>query len=222
MSDNNEKFQIINKEKISSATMKGMEKVSHGLVKGFDKSSKVITSASKELVKAKEIIVKKGKDTQLAVMSYVDKKKNSRFLKSKLAAFKDGVIAGKTETVDLLKKYYSYCLASTALSFYFARCDGDIDEKEMLEIQFDLDSIIKNKDLPEALRNELALISKNEELTFDEVKKYLDGVGIDTLKEFQKDIDEIIFADGVVLDTEKEARKLFDEYLTSRIGNEHE
>ena len=77
----------------------------------------------------------KNKNSQ----TYVDKKKNSRFLKTKLQSFEDGMKAGKYQAVDYIKKYANFCLAATALSYYFARCDGDISEEELLEIQFDLD-----------------------------------------------------------------------------------
>lgn len=124
----------------------------------------------------------------------------------KLSAFEDGLKAGKMQTVDYIKKYANFCLASTALSFYFARCDGTIDAAEQLEIEHDLDSIIKNRDLPEALRNKLAEISLKEDLSFVEVSHYLDGVGIETLMEFSHDIDEIIMADENVTTEEERAK----------------
>ena len=81
-------------------------------------------------------------------------------------------------------------------------------------------SIIKNKDLPEALRNKLAEISMKEDLTFNDVSYYLDGVGIDTLMEFAKDIDEIIMADGDVSSAEADAKAEFEAYLVKRMEAE--
>ena len=94
------------------------------------------------------------------------------------------------------------------------------NEMEYLEIEHDLDSIIKNKDLPEALRNKLAEISMKEDLTFNDVSYYLDGVGIDTLMEFAKDIDEIIMADGDVTPAETDAKAEFEAYLVKRMEAE--
>lgn len=180
-----------------------------------------ITAGTQSLVEGVKTVSTKvaigAKNAQVATLQYIDKKKNAKFLDAKLKSFEDGIKKGKVEAVDYIKKYTNFCLAATAVSFFFARCDGEISEEELLEIQFDLDAIIKNKDLPEELRNTLAGISLDENLSFKDVKKYLDGVSVDTVLEFQKDIDEIIFADGVITEEEKAAKKLFDDYLTERL-----
>ena len=93
----------------------------------------------------------KSKEVQMNVLTYIDQKKNARFLKAKLSAFEDGLKAGKMQTVDYIKKYANFCLASTALSFYFARCDGMIDAAEQLGIH----TILVTKDHKETL-NKLA------------------------------------------------------------------
>ena len=199
---------------------KALEKGSSILSDGALAAKHGAISATQGVVKMAEAVGEKSKEIQMNVLTYVDKKKNARFLKAKLAAFEDGLKAGKMQTVDYIKKYANFCLASTAISYYFARCDGSIDEMEILEIEHDLESIIKNKDLPEALRNKLAEISMKEKLTFKEVASYLDGVGIDTLMEFAKDIDEIIMADGDVTPAETDAKAEFEAYLIKRMEAE--
>ncbi len=190
---------------------------------GFDVAKKGAGVAANSIVKAAGNVAKTGKEAHMAVLKYIDEKKNAKFLATKLQSFEDGVKEGKIEAVDFIKKYANFCLAATAVSFFFARCDGEISEEEQLEIQFDLDSIIKNKDLPQEIRNKLAEISLNQDLKFDEVAGYLDGVGVETVLEFQKDIDEIIYADGVVTESEKEAKAQFEEYLRKRLeAREHE
>lgn len=199
------------------------------VIRVIDKSSEVagkgLTIAKDKTAIVKEGVKKtidtaafKGKETQKAILTYIDKKKNAGFLDAKLSSFRDGLAEGKYQAVDYIKKHTNFCLAATALSFFFARCDGNISDEEMLEIQFDLDSIIKNKDLPEELRNKLAEISLNEDLGWNEVKGYLDGVSNDTLLEFGKDIQEIIMADGTISQEEKVAKELFDTYLNKRLG----
>lgn len=190
---------------------------------GIEIVKKSVISAKKQIVEMAGNVAKSSKEAQMSVLRYVDKKKNARFLETKLRSFEDGVKEGKIEAVDFIKKYANFCLAATAVSFFFARCDGNISEEEQLEIQFDLDSIIKNRDLPDEIRNKLAEISLNRDLTFDEVAQYLDGVGIETVLEFKKDIDEIIIADGTTTESEKEARLVFDNYLQKRLEeSEHE
>lgn len=189
---------------------------------GASLAKKGAVAAKGAIVKTAGTISESGKKVQKSVINYVDKKKNAKFLKTKMSSFEDGIKQGKVDSVELIKKYANYYLAATALSFFFARCDGEISEEEVAEIQFDLNSIMKNKDLPVELQNKLNEISNSPDISFDEVRTYLDGVGIDTVLEFQKDIDEIIFADGVVNEAEQEAKFLFDEYLKQRVEEERE
>ncbi len=189
-------------------------------VKGVQIAKKGVIIAKDSVVKGTTVVREKSKETQVAVLTYIDDKKNARFLEAKLSAFEDGLKEGKVQASDYIKKYTNFCLAATAISYYFARCNGDIGEREMLEIQFDLDSILKNKDLPDALKNKMYEISNDTEMTFEGVTSYLDGVGIETLIEFSKDVDEIILADSVITPQEEQARKDFDEYLLKRLGSE--
>lgn len=203
--------------KASETALMALDKTKSGAVVVANGISNGTQSIIMGVKTASSKVAKGAKNAQLATLEYIDKKKNARFLDAKLKSFEDGIREGKYETVDYVKKYANFCLAATAVSFFFARCDGEISEEELLEIQFDLDAIIKNRDLPEELRNTLAVISLDEKITFNDVKKYLDGVGVETVREFQKDIDEIINADGVVTEEEKIAKKQFDEYLASRM-----
>ena len=218
-------LKVLSTKKETDNNLGGFKKLldnGSGLVaEGAAKVKNGTVAAAQQIANASHIVLEKGKDAQMAALSYIDKKKNARFLDTKLQSFKDGLKAGKIESVDYIKKYTNFCLAATAVSYFFARCDGYIDEAEMLEIQFDLDSILKNKDLPEAVRNELGRIAAKEDITFDDVRKYLDGVGIETLQEFARDIDEIIFADGDVSPDEETAKAEFELYYQGRLEAEH-
>lgn len=219
-SENVDSNSKVNKKKISNEKLANtIEKSSKYAKAGLEVAKEKAIIARDGLAKTAEIVVDKSVKAQKAVLTYVDTKKNAKFLNAKLSSFKDGLIEGKTQTVDYIKKHANFCLAATAISFFFARSDGNISEEELLEIQFDLDSIIKNRDLPDELRNKLAEISLNENLEWSEVKTYLDGVGIETLHEFEKDIEEIIIADGKLTEQEIKAKSLFDNYLKKRLEN---
>ena len=151
-----------------------------------------------------------------AIQGVEDVKKAKQIKEAKRYAFLDGINKGKEMTVEQIQKFADFCLATTALSFWIARCDGEVDEKEMLELQFDLDSIKKNMDLPDAIKNELAKISINEKISFDDVKKYLDKVSVETLKELAADIEEIILANGEISKEEQKARNKYEKYLRER------
>lgn len=195
------------KEGIDKAAAKGIEKVS----KGLEETKSGIESAAKN-------VQAKSKEAQMQVLSYVDKQKNKKYLEAKLSAFEDGLKQGKIETVDYIKKLVDYYLAITALSYYFARCDGTIDETELAEVRRDLEGILKNKDLPNNIKVAMMTIAEKEDLSFDDVKKYLDNVSCETLVELSHDIDEIVEADGEVNENEKTAKSEYIDYLSSRQG----
>lgn len=203
------------KESEAASKVAEVAKKSAGAIKnGVSVGARTVAGGVKDISGK---ISENAKKVQVSTLQYIDKKKNARFLEAKLSAFEDGMKAGKCEVAEAVKKYTNYYLAATAVSYFFARCDGSISEEELLEIQFDLDSIIKNKDLPIELNNRLAQISNDNSLSFDDVKKYLDGVSIDTVREFKKDIEEIICADNIISEEEQRAKKQFDEYLVTRV-----
>ena len=134
---------------------------------------------------------------------------------AKESSFKDGVNEGRASTVNEVEKYVDFYMATTALSYYAAKCDGYISREEQLEIDQDLDAIKKNVDIPDAVKNELQRII-NSDITFDIVKGYLDKVGIETLRKLKRDVDEIIEADGRISSEEQRVRAEFAEYLRKR------
>ena len=139
--------------------------------------------------------------------------------KAKESAYEDGVREGMYKTSDEVKKYVDFFLATTALSYYAARCDGEISEEEQWEIQQDMDAIKKNCEMPDQIKTKLEEIENDEILTWYEVKEYLDKVGLDTLRRLQKDVEEIVEADGIIRDEEKEVMQEFADYLEFREEN---
>lgn len=135
---------------------------------------------------------------------------------AKATGFEDGVKEGKNLTVEEIKKYADFYLATAALSFFVARCDGEISHEERLEIDHDLDAIYKNADIPDAIKKELYDISQNDSISFDDVKPYLDNVSVETLAKLQDDVKEIAVASDGINEAERTAMQLFDDYLKQR------
>lgn len=146
--------------------------------------------------------------------------KEEQTKEAKASSFKDGVNEGKAQTVGELKKHVDFYLATTALSFWIARSDNNISKEEQLEIDFDLDSIKKNAEIPEPIKNEMMGIATNENISFEDVRKRLDKVSVDTLKNLACDVDEIIQASDGILPEEQAAKDKFISYLEGRIANE--
>ena len=144
------------------------------------------------------------------------KQKNAAVNSAKISAFEDGLNAGMAAAAKEIKKYTDFYFATTALSYFVARCDGDISEEEQLEIDFDLDAFKKNLDLPDAVINKVKHISEDTELTFEKVAVYLDNVSLAVLKTLENDIDEIINANNIISPQEQLAKDRFSEYLKER------
>ncbi len=136
--------------------------------------------------------------------------------RAKERAFEDGVREGKYKSSVEIKKYVDFLFATTALSYYTARCDGSISKEEQLEIDYDLDMIKKNCDMPDQIKNKLDEIKNNENLNWDEVIRYCDEVGIDTLRKLKADVAEIVSADSVITKEEKKVIEDFNEYIKER------
>ena len=145
-----------------------------------------------------------------------EKKKEESILHEKENAFKDGVKAGKVLTVEEIKKHADFYLATAALSYFIARCDGSISPEEQAEIDVDLDAIYKNKDIPKSLKNELYIIANNVNISFKDVKKYLDKISLETIEQLKSDIDEIAYACDGINEDELFAKSQFENYVAGR------
>ena len=90
-----------------------------------------------------------------------------------------------------------------------AKCDGEISEEEQLEIDFDLDAIKKNADIPDAIKREMDRIARNNYLRFNDVEIYLDKISIENLQGLENDVQEIIEANGHISEEEEFAQTVF-------------
>ena len=182
-------------------------------------STKVVEKVDAAKNETKESIKRAknaSKEVHINVLSFINKQKNKQLFKSKRLSFEDGIKQGKLETVEFIKKYTNYYLAITAISYFFARCDGVLDEAEKIEIDRDLESIVKNKDLPENIVVAMEQIASDETMTFSDVAKYLDNISVDTLRGLKKDVEEIINANNEITDKEADAYNSFLDYCQNR------
>lgn len=143
-----------------------------------------------------------------------------RIKKAKETSYEDGTKEGLYLSVEEIKKRDDFCFATTALSYYVARCDGTIHPLEEAEIAMDLDAIFKNADLPNAVQSKIEEIKNNKYITFEDVKNYLDKVSIKTLRKLATDVAEIIEADEIINAEELAAQAEFEAYLQWREAHE--
>lgn len=204
-------------ESVSGAAVTAAKATTDAVTKTGAKVAKKAKAATQETKESIQKVGEKGKAAQKEVLLFIDKQKNKKFFEAKRASFEDGIKQGKIETVDFIKKFTNYYLAITALSYYFARCDGNIDATEIEEINKDLGGIVKNKDLPENVFIAMQTISEKEDLSFSDVIKYLDNISNETLIGLEEDVNEIILADGILTDEEAAAKKAFIDYCNQRL-----
>lgn len=203
-----------------------------GIGKAIDQSAAILSTgteyikssakaAKAGLGKTGHAVQDKSREVQMNVLMYIDQQKNKKYVEAKASAFKDGINQGKLEMLPELKKYINYYLAVAALSFYFARCDGDISEAERQEIDYNLKDILRNKDLPDSIFAAITSIAENAELSFDTVTGYLDRISVESVAGLIDDAKEIILADGDATEAEKIAEQKLLAYLDSRkeVGN---
>lgn len=149
-----------------------------------------------------------------------DEFKEEEIKEAKEASFVDGINEGKAQSVEEIKRYADFYLATTALSYYIARCDGGISAEEQLEIDYDLEAIKKNVDISDAVKNEIVRLMTKKDLTFDEVEMYLNEVSVRTLEQLGRDIDEIIEASDGISPDEQRAKERFVSYVERRKADE--
>ena len=106
--------------------------------------------------------------------------------------------------------------AVAALSVYAAAVDGSISLDEYMEIDMNVGAASEKKKLPERVVEEISSIYDKHNMTWDDVKKYLDEVSSDSLAEMSGYLDSIIKADSEVSEAEEQVIKQFESYVESR------
>ena len=109
------------------------------------------------------------------------------------------------------------CLATAARSMYCAACDGNISIEEYMEMDINIGSIKGKTKLPVEVEKELDTISRNHNITWDEVVKYLDKLSPDTLMKMSDAVADIMVASDGVNDAEQAVVEQFANYVKSRI-----
>lgn len=124
------------------------------------------------------------------------------------------------EGVTLSELNVKYLRAFIASLKFFAECDGTISKEENIIIQNTLSAIINNPNVSGIEKTMLEEITKNDRLTFLDVKDYLDEISSFDLDDIKNAIQKIIITNGIDK-KEKEEYAKFLKYYTSRKSNYH-
>lgn len=118
---------------------------------------------------------------------------------------------------EALKAISDRCLATAALSMYCAACDGNISIEEYMEMDINIGSIKGKNKLSAEVEKELDDISRNHNITWDEVVKYLDRLSPDILMKMSDDVADVMVASDGVNEAEQAVVDRFANYVKSRI-----
>ncbi|MBE6912734.1 MAG: hypothetical protein E7473_09435 [Ruminococcaceae bacterium] len=104
----------------------------------------------------------------------------------------------------------------TASLYYFAKCDDSISKEEEELLKVYVSAIIYNPNLSVEAAGDLIEI-KNKEISFADVKEYLDAVKNEDLTEIKKLIQSVIIASEGINQDEREAFSRFIKYYNQRL-----
>ena len=120
--------------------------------------------------------------------------------------------APKAEAPNLDK----LAVATAALSIYTAACDGKITLDEFFEVELGIGAINTKAKISDEANEKIKDIVKNHNISWDEVKTYLDDVRPDDLVSMRRVLNEIVFTSNGVQESEKMVMDQFDAYIVSR------
>jgi len=109
-------------------------------------------------------------------------------------------------------------LARIALCYYIAKADGNISPEEQMDLDYMCSSLLNNPNASPTFRSELQAIASDRTMNFLNVEKYLDRVDVNTLNQFQSDIQRIAELTDGVTENERKAMTVFQNYLYGKQG----
>lgn len=137
---------------------------------------------------------------------------------NKLLEERELVDAQKTDAASEWKynKNESYCIATAALLYYFARCDGTISDEEREAISEIIQPLIQKKTVSENAMAEIDDIRKTVPFSFIHLRHYLSHISLSELTELSKFVEQVIEASDGITDAETSAQIDFENYLAYR------
>lgn len=153
-----------------------------------------------------------------AAVHVVDNIKFDKILqKEKKISFKYGVEKGVALGEEDIQRIYLYpALAGISMAYYMARSDGSISREEKWILDSKTDDLIKNPEIPPVVVKEVKKIIKNQDISFKDVREYLDELSFENVKRIYSSIIQIAEANGTVTTQEKRILGEYEDYLTEQ------
>ncbi|MEE1139373.1 MAG: hypothetical protein U0M02_12920 [Acutalibacteraceae bacterium] len=110
----------------------------------------------------------------------------------------------------------NYCIAISALMYYFALCDGGISSEEKHILDASIDTLMFSHALTNDAIKEIYNIKEMKKIPFNRLCELLDCVSKEKLSDYSAKLDEIINASEGISESESNAKKQFEIYLNQR------
>ena len=107
-------------------------------------------------------------------------------------------------------------IATAALSIYTAACDGKITLDEFFEVELGIGAINTKCKISDGANEQIKKIVANHNITWDEVKGYLNDVRSSDLLNMKGVLTEIVRSSNGVEESEKKVLDDFDKYIEER------
>lgn len=138
---------------------------------------------------------------------------STRLRTARIKGFRDGIKQGAYLAGE---KRYNFIYAYVASLCFLMRCDGDFSQEEWEWLEDGLDYLKLDGGLPDEVKANVQSIASDEDLSFSQVKDYLDNVSIVSLGSIAEQLQVAAAADGQVTEEEEYACKLFADYMAAR------
>lgn len=107
-------------------------------------------------------------------------------------------------------------IATAALSIYTAACDGKITLDEFFEVELGIGAINAKAPISDEANAVIKQITTNHNITWDEVKNYLDNIRLEDLVAMKRVLTDIVLSSNGVEEAEKKVMDDFDAYIEER------
>ncbi len=107
-------------------------------------------------------------------------------------------------------------IATAALSIYTAACDGKITLDEFFEVELGIGAINSKAKISDEANAVIKQITTNHNITWDEVRNYLDNIRTEDLITMKRVLTDIVLSSNGVEEAEKKVMDDFDAYIEER------
>ena len=110
----------------------------------------------------------------------------------------------------------NFAIATAAMNIYTAACDGRITLDELFDVELRIGAANTDARISDEAREKIKGITANHNITWEEVKGYLDKVSVEELEVIREGLNELVEENDGIVDSEKNVLNTFDEYIASR------